>query len=49
MSTSVECKRFAVGSGGDVARGVLHMGGSAVDAFRAACLYGGDCGDGVDV
>lgn len=46
--TSVECERFAVGSGGDVAKGVLHMGGSAVEAVEAACLLRGDCGGGVD-
>lgn len=46
---TIEGPHAVAGSGGDVARGVLHMGGTAVEAVQAACLYRGDCGDGVDV
>lgn len=46
---TIEGRHVVAGSGGDLARGVLHMGGTAVEAVQAACLYRGDCGDGVDV
>ncbi|MBB3176252.1 hypothetical protein [Variovorax sp. Sphag1AA] len=40
---------MVAGSGGEVARGVLHMGGNARQAVEAACMYRGDCGNGIDV
>lgn len=46
--TSVECERFAVGAGGDVAKGAMFMGGNARQAVEAANALRGDCGDGVD-
>jgi hypothetical protein len=45
---TIECPHVVAGSGGEVARGVLHMGGTAVQAVEAACLYRGDCGGGID-
>lgn len=47
--TRVHDSTMVAGSGGDVARGVLHMGGDARQAVEAACVYRGDCGDGIDV
>ncbi len=45
---SVECERFAAGSGGDVAKGAMFMGANARQAVEAASALRGDCGDGVD-
>lgn len=45
---TIECQHVVAGSGGEVARGVLHMGGTAVQAVEAACQWRGDCGGGID-
>src|SRR6185312_10271106 len=35
---------FAIGSGGDVALGAMHMGASAVESVEAACRWNVQCG-----
>lgn len=45
---TIECQHVVAGSGGQVARGVLHMGGTAAQAVEAACLYCSSCGNGID-
>src|SRR6185312_1506553 len=35
---------FAIGSGGQVALGAMHMGASAVQAVEAACRWNASCG-----
>jgi hypothetical protein len=47
--TQVGDSTMVAGSGGEVARGVLHMDGNARQAVEAACAYRGDCGNGIDV
>lgn len=46
---TVECRHFAAGSGGDVAKGAMFMGADARKAVEAACSLRGDCGNGIDV
>lgn len=45
----IESEKAAFGSGRDFAEAAMYLGKSASEAVAVACVFQGDCGNGIDV